>query len=329
MGKKALRQLQLGQETSAGTPVAPTAIWRGMGAMDDVREVMYPEEDVGLLVPPIRSYIPKLEATLEMDEIEATFEQLPYILHGGIDAITPTQDGTGTGYIWDYAFPTSVGLNPQPFTIRMGDDVEVEEMEYSLVRSFTLSGQFGEAWNMGAEWFGRQVTGGKSFESLSLASIEEILFGNSALYIDDPSSGYGVTQVSGILRSATLEVETGVIPLPVAGNLYFGVHGALMPEITLEITMEWESDTVTEKGYQRDQTTRLIELNVSGSALGTPDTYSNKTLKLQLPGRWQNFEPLDSEDGNDIVTATFKVGYDPTVGDAGHIIVVNEESSLT
>ncbi len=56
-GARALRKLQFGKETTAGTNVDATTIWRGMGTIKDEREVVFPAEDVGILGGTDRSYI--------------------------------------------------------------------------------------------------------------------------------------------------------------------------------------------------------------------------------------------------------------------------------
>lgn len=330
MGAKALRQLQLAQEATMGVAAVPTAIWRGTGVLEDIRDPEVVEEDVGILVPPTRSYIPALAAKLDMPSIEATFEQLTYLLSAGVKDVAGVQDGAGTDYIWTYPFATTTKNTPQSYTIRGGDDTEVEEMEYSLISKLTLEGEFGKAWMMSAEWFGRQVTGGKSFASLSLQAVEEILFSKTALYIDSDTDGFGTTPITATLRKAKLDITTGYIPLPVAGNLYFGVHGAVKPEIMLDLEFEWNSNAVTEKGHQRTQTERAIRLLCEGSDVGTPGTtYSAKTLIIDIPGRWQKFTPLGESDGNNIVTATLKGGYNTVLASSGEIVVVNESSTLT
>ena len=59
-GIKALRKLQFGRETTAGTITTPTFIWRGMGTIADTREVKFPQEDIGYLGGTTRSYTPQL-----------------------------------------------------------------------------------------------------------------------------------------------------------------------------------------------------------------------------------------------------------------------------
>src|SRR5512139_862141 len=158
-GIKALRKIQLGREATAGTSVAATAIWRGMGTIEDTREVVFVEEDVGIIPGTDRSYTPKLGAQLEMEAVPLTFEQVIHILEAGVKTIgTGVADGAGSGKIYDYAFPETTLNTIKTYTIEGGDNQEEEEMEYGFVSEFELAGRAGEAWTMAATWQGRQVT---------------------------------------------------------------------------------------------------------------------------------------------------------------------------
>lgn len=102
-GIKALRRLQIGKETVAGTAVAATTIWRGVGTLEDQQKVEWPVEDIGYVSGVDRTYVPQLLGALSMDSIPATYEQLPYLLEASIKDCTPAADGTGgTGYKYVY-----------------------------------------------------------------------------------------------------------------------------------------------------------------------------------------------------------------------------------
>src|SRR3972149_3846857 len=154
-GIKALRKLQLGRETVAGTAVAATTLWRGMGVIEDQRETVFVDEDTGYLSGVDRSYQPKLLAALSLESIPATFEQLPHLLEMGIETVTPVQDGTGTDYIYTYAGPTTAVKTQKTYTIEGGDNQEAEEMEYCYAEKITLEGKAGEAVMMSADIKGR------------------------------------------------------------------------------------------------------------------------------------------------------------------------------
>ena len=94
-----------------------------------------------------------------MDDTPATFEQLVYVLSGSISKVTTgVTDTAGSGKIWTYTVASTAAPTVQTYTIEMGDDQRVDEMEYAYVENFTLSGAKGEAVMLAAEWRGRQAT---------------------------------------------------------------------------------------------------------------------------------------------------------------------------
>jgi len=103
-GIKALRKIQLGKETIAGTKVDADIVWRGTGVIQDNLEQVFVNEDIGLLTGADRSYIARYEASLSLNEIEATFEQLPHLFEMGIESVSPTTDANGV-FTYTYAMP--------------------------------------------------------------------------------------------------------------------------------------------------------------------------------------------------------------------------------
>jgi len=285
---------------------------------------------VGILSGVDRTYSPKLFAALDMDAIPATFEGLPYILEAGVKFIgTGAADGVGTGKVYDYTFPDTAVNTIKTYTLEGGDNQEVEEMEYGHVESFTLEGRGGEAWTMAANWRGRQVTVSAFTGGLTIPAVEEMLFSKTRLYIDLVSAAYGTTLKSNTLLAASLKVNTGWVPVFTgdgsgATSPYFTFAKCTPPEIVLDVTFEHDGTSAAEKVLWRAGTPRLIQLKCEGTALGTPGTlYTYKTMIINLAGRWEKFTKLDEQDGNDIVTGTFRARYNATKADIGEIIVVN------
>ena len=330
-GIKALRKIQLGREATSGTPVAATTIFRGLGTIEDQRKVVFPNEDVGLVVATDRAYTAQYLAALSMENTEATFEQLPHILEAGIKSIgTGAADGAGTDKIYDYVLPEATKNTIKSYTIEGGDDVEEEEMEYSFVSDFSLSGAPGEAIMMSANWLGRQVTPSTFTAALAIPTVEEILFSKGKLYVDLVSAAFGTTLKSSTFLGMTLNVKTGWVPKFTGdGALYFTFAKLTRPEITLEITFEHEPTGVAGKVDWRALTSRKIQCKFEGSQVGTPGTtYTYKTLIINLAGKWEKFGKLGEQDGNDILTGTFRAGYNATAADIGNIIVVNELATI-
>ena len=332
-GLKTLRKLQLGQEVTAGTAVAATALWRGMGTIEDTRETVFPDEDVGFASGVDRSYVPKVEGALELESVEATYEQMGYPLAGGVEDITAgVADGVGTDFIYQYDFSTSTQNSIQTFTIEGGDDQGAEEFNYCLCQGFTLSGESFASWMINSNWLGREVAPSTFTGSIAIPSVEEVLFAKTKLFIDAIGGTHGTTQISDTLLSAELAVDTGYRPIPVGdGNLFYSSHAMkVQPDITLSITFEHDASAIAEKVNWRAETPQLFQLIAEGSAFGTPGTtYSNHTMIINVAGRWESFEKIGNQDGNDILTGVVRVKYNSTAAFFAQIIMVNEVTALT
>lgn len=329
-GIKALRKIQLGIETTAGTAVAATTIWRGTGTIEDTRETVFVEEDVGLLPGTDRSYVPKLGASLSLESTPATFEQLPIICEMGIRTDAPAQDGAGSGYIYQYTEATTAAPTIKTRTIEGGDDEAVEEMEYAYVESLTIEGAASEACMMSAETRGRQVSVSAFTTTATLPTVEEILASKGKLYIDTAGGTIGSTQISNSLLNFALNWTTGLIAVPTLdGDLFFTFVKKTTPEITLDLTFEHDSSSVAEKVNWRAETPQLIRLQFEGSAVETAGTsYTYKTFNIDLAGKWDTFSALADQDGNDIVTGTFRARYNSTAAFFAELLIVNELTTL-
>lgn len=334
-GIKAEQVIQLGAELTPGTAVAATTIWRGAGGqIKDAREVTFVPELVGYTLPTNRTYIGKLEATLAMGATPATFEQIGYLLQAGVKAVSGAPDGSG--YIYTYLVGTTQANAIQPYTIETGDNQQAHEMEYSIVKDFTLTGNAGEAVMMSANWVGRQKTAASltSLIGSGPQAVETILAGKGTLYIDDNTGTLGSTAVTDTLLSWTLNFNTGrnVKYTVDSGALYFDFDYFDIDsfDVTLDVVFEHNSTAVTEYGTKfTGEAGRLIRLKITGSALQTAgSSYTTKALVLDLTGKWESWEELGSQDGNSIVSGTFRVGYDETDDTGCTIVVVNELSAL-
>lgn len=329
-GIKRLRKIQLGKETTAGTAVAATTIWRGQGTIEDQREVVMPVEDVGLLSNTDRSYVPKLLAAITLESTPATFEQLPHLLAMGIkNVVTGAADGGGAGKIYAYPFETTAPNTIKSYTIEGGDNQQAEEMEYAFAESISLEGKGGEAWMMSAGVLGRQVQTSSFSGSATLPTVEEILFGKTKLYIDGAGGTAGTTLISNTMLGAKIDIKTGLTPKFTAdGALYFSFEGHDGPEVQASLTFEHNGSAVTEIGNWRSQTARQIRLLAEGTSFTAGTSYSKKTMLIDLVGKWTKFEKIGEQDGNDIVTGTFVARYNATAAKFGQIIVVNTLTSL-
>jgi len=334
-GIKALRKLQLGVESTPGTAVASTVIWRGMGMLTDNQEVKHVDEEVGIALPTTRAYIPKLAAGIKFDPVEVTPQYILYILEGGVAAESATQDGTGSGYIYAYAFPgTSLGtLNT--YTIEGGNNQKAYEVEYCFVERFKISGNQGEGLMMEADWIGRQKTDTTftgSQTTNALVPGDHLPFGAGAFYLDAVGGTIGGTAVTGQLLSFELDVQTGWMPVWTEQYKYFDYVQWVRNNFSATLKLVYKHHTVADA--QEDlfdaATPRLVRLQFDGHAVSdnTGATYNNVMLQINAAGIYTEFVPNDV-DGNDVREATMQIGHDLTATQGLDFVVVNELSALS
>lgn len=324
-GIKALRKIQMGRETTPGTKVDADIVWRGVGMIKDNIEVVFPKEDIGMLVPAGRTYISRYEASLQLGENEATFEQLPHLFEMGIKSVSPTTDSNGV-FTYTYTMPYAstdlvASTDLATYTIEGGDNAGEEEFGYGFARSIQLTGSAGQALMVSAEIIGRKVDPGTYTANVALADVEEILFSGGRLYLDDVKAFPATTQISNQLLGMSLSINTGWLPVYTAdGNLYFSFIKQTTPEVTLQITFEHDTTAIAEKAAWRAQTPRVMRLAFYGS--------SHKKVWFDIAGMWKSFDVLGEQDGNDIVSGTFVGTYNATVGNIFRATITNALSAL-
>ena len=317
-GVKKLRRLQLGREVagSPGGEVNATATWRGTGTIEDLTPVVFPDEDIGFYPQSTRSYIPSKQAKLTMDETPATYEQILHVFDAGINASTADRDGTSGGYRYTYVFPTTVSDTLTTYTIEGGDNIEEEQMLYSFVEHFTLSGAPGEAVMLSADWIGRQISTGTYTSTCAdtILEVEEVLFNKGKLYIDHDTftGGVATTQAATTWLEFSMDVNTGWQPVTTGdGELYFTYIKNIGPEITLDLVLEHNATSIAEvKDTWRTQEGKLIRMIFEGSTFTTTGTsFTKHTLRVDLAGKFEKVEKIGERNGNDVLEATFKGAY--------------------
>ncbi len=334
-GAKWAHKIQLGRESTPGQSVAATTVWRGVGGnLKEHREMVDVPEQIGIAIPSNRSYFGRSHGALSMAATPATFEQLMHILEAGIKSVgTGAADGAGSGKIYAYPMGHSTINTIKTYTLETGDNQQAEEMEYSFVESFTLSGERGQAVMVSADWVGRQVSNATFTSALSIPTVEEVIANKAYFYIDEPGGTIGTTQVTGTLLSWELSVTTGWRAKWVMDKNQYEFDFIYFDPDTFSAefsaTFEHNATTVAEKDKWRSNTGRLIRLTMFGSEFATAGTsYSNKALRLDMATRWTDFAALDSDEGNSVINVTGKVGYDSVAAKSLEITVVNELASV-
>ena len=329
-----IRKVLLGAESAAGTAVAGTEIYRAPASdIVDGRVINNPSEDIGYFGGTDRSYEAAQMASMGMPEHEATFEQIGYILNAGIEYQAGVQDGAGSGYVRTYDIPTDTENTLKTYTVYGRNTTQPARMPYGFVKSFSLTGAPQDAWKLSAEWAGKTAeTTDVTFASLSLTTVEEMIFGKSKLYIDAIDGTVGTTQKTGTWLGASLNVTTGWDWLFTGdGNVtpYRAKFYPALLEITGSVTFEYDATATAQRTAFENRTPQLMRWLIEGATLDTSGTaYSKKTQIIDLAFKWTSFPEIGEQNKNDIITAEFTAKYNATADFRGQFINVNERSSL-
>ena len=332
-GIKRLRKIQMGAEATSGTAVAATTIWRGMGnTLSDDRVIEEIEEMSGIIEGPDRTAVTKLFGGLELAETPLTFEQVQHLLKMGLGgATTGTADGSGSGKIYTTNIPTTSVPTAAPYTFEAGDDYEAERMAYCVPTKINIKGETGQTAKISATLIGHTVSTNAFTGSLGLPTIEDVLTSKGKVYLDTISGTLGTTQVANSILAFDITYELNWVPKwTMDGNLYFTFPVYTGHKISGRLTFEHSaavSGTGGAKQYFRDQTPRLLRVDLIGNTLTTAGTaYSEKHVILDLPLKYNKANVLSDLDGNDTVVMEFRSRYNDTAAapKAGRFIVVNE-----
>jgi hypothetical protein len=320
--------VQMGRESTAGTAVAATTIWRGpFGAPEDTRIRKIKEEDVGTLVAAELAYDTRLGATLAMPSTELTFEQVTHLLEAGI--VTATPSGAGP-YTRAYSLPLSTARTIKTYTLEAGNvlaPADNMEIPYSFVSEMELSGKVDEAWMMAATWMGQQWVASTLTSALSVPAVEPALFGKTRFYVNDSGGTIGTTQISAMLLEATIKIETGIQFVPMGnGSLYPVAHKYVKPAGTFTLAYELEETTgvsfvAAERAKWQAGSGRLIRLDVPGSS-------ASRNFRMDFYAIYDKFGAYENSDGNVSVKVEGHFGYSSTDSLFFTATVINGTASM-
>jgi hypothetical protein len=316
-GVTKLRKNQYGKESTPGSVHAATALWVGeVNGIKDESPYVLPPMNVGYLMHTDIGYFSGKAAGLDVPDAPASFEQIMYPLEGGIAIATPSSNGSATtAYIRSYPLlSTAMGyvltgssVNPvQTFSIEAGDNSQAYVMEFSFCESFTLKGAIGQAVMLGSKWVGRQKTAATFTGAIGVPTIEQVVFNNAKLYVDDTGGTIGATQKVGTFLGFELTVKTGWIAQQTGdGALFFNFIKCPGAEITGKITYEYDTAGIAAETKFAAGTTQLLRIAMLGSSLGAGGTYATKILQFSTAAKITSVDPIGSQNGDDTVTANF------------------------
>lgn len=320
----ALDEVAFGKETNAGTIVAADTgmvVDDGAGSYAETIEREVRDAPRGVLAE-VEDVITRKASGLSLVQ-DLTFEEFPVILLGGLKQVTGGAGPTDYTYtvLPSTVTPDTLDAFSWEATISDGTTLHyLRKFGYGQCSEFTVDLAFGQPAKVNSTWFGR------AGQTLASAASPAVLTGRQiiqselfALKIDATWAGLGGTAKSGLIRSGSLTVNTGVQPdFTLDGRSDLDLTKLTRGRITgtFELTAEFTADATTEVTAWRDGTLRFISLEAAGTA--------NRSLKLQAAVKYVESPQISHEDELVVVTLVGRFRYDPTSGNVFNAIVVNQ-----
>ena len=280
MGIKALRKIQIGEETGGkGTAVPTTAALAGVLTLKSSPTIHRPVEERGNFAEFSRSVrVANLaELTFEGD---ATFEQILYWLHMGILGAGSPVSGNANK-IWTFTPAMTAAGTFDSFTIEYGDDIEQWETEYCLARKIEISGAMNEAVKVRVDIFGRKMTVCDFTGELVPPTLESAITQKARVYIDNDGV-IGTTEKSDMLISFTYTITTGLEPKRYGdGSLDFSGYTEKVKGVELKATFAFNANAEAERLLFNGETLRLVRIEIEGSTIAA-DAASGSALTAIL-----------------------------------------------
>ncbi len=308
---RALRRLQIGKEAVRGTGLAATVKIPGDITYTEEIDKYFANYPRGVRAPVTKGGVAVRNGAMVRIEQDLSFEDALLIFYAGLNG-APTKAGIGPfEYTFDPGLAVIEAVDSLTVEYAEGDgaaDHVAGEFNFGFVPRFSFNWAFNEIATCSWEIVGRKPTDGAVTGALSEhVGREEIPSNLFTVDMDDTWAGLGGTQLTSVVRSGTLEIETGLTPkATIDGRTTLDMIGINSGEMTGRLSLVVELDAVweTERAHWRANDLRFIRLSaISGTKLFRVDL----ACKYTSPPAF-----TDSGDGHTLMTMEAELEYDPT-----------------
>ncbi len=333
-----LRKVQIGPETTRGTPVPATARLLGPGTLRDMAAQFQPERDYGILDVHQEAPVEVQQgAELAFGSTELSYEQIIQHLLASVDGTVVGVEETASQSDFKYTFTPPASADPAPKTYTIegvhsdgAADVQALEADYGFVTEMSISAKQGaEHSEFSSVWVARNPTAITPTAALAIPARTLVPANLWGVKFATALSGLGAAAViTGGAVSFDWNLVTGLAPkFRLNESLEFVEHqfgvGRL---VTLSLTIDLSALLETERlSFFRAQAGRAIRLQVDGPQIGTGTNHN-----ITLDGFYYLIDPPDEpadDDGQETVTLNYVGAYEAAGAKQFEILVTNSQSA--
>ena len=313
------RYLQIGEEAAKGTLVAATDQIPGEGSFAEEQDFYRSSYPAG-----VRSNVGGAGVVLrngvEVDwNSELTAEDMLWPLHSGIlGNVTPVPAGADNTWTFTPELTTGIPtLDSVTLEFVQGDGVTNHyygEAGYGLCRSFKMDWSFNQLARANMKWFARARQTGTPTAALTPTADRTPLTANLLfVYLDTTWAGLGTTQLTGLVRSASIEVMTGLAPdYTLDGRTDKDLTIHKVGNVTARLSIVFEFDAGGASRFANYRANDLVYIRLKNEGPIVPATAVNSYVQVDGAYRFVS-TPSFAVDGEQVLmTAELESVYDAT-----------------
>lgn len=325
--RSSLNQIsQIGVETVPGTAVAATKRLQSISIEPSIAAEVDQFRPVGSKYRSI--------ANLGKEWVEASiggradYNELPYIFSGAINTgvITTPAGGTNARQ-WVFISSTTGDDNPKTYTVEHGSTVRGDRFSYGLITEFSMTFNRSSI-EIGGSMMGRAITDPFTLTTTGVTSpvLAPVVPTTVSMFLDTTHTGLGTTKLT---RALNAEISLGSRFGPVwvidAANPGYVAHVETEPDLTLNLTLEADSQAMALLSQLRDGSTRFVRIAAVGPTIEGAITFS---LIIDIAVKIVDTGGFSDEDGVYAIEWNFVGVHDSAWGQAMKATVVNNISTL-
>ncbi len=284
-------RLQLGIETTKGTAVAATRIIRCNATLEEIENFYRSPYAAGYRANVGGAGVITEKGFGVSVETELTAEEILWPLLTGVrGGVTPTAGGTGD-QTWVFTPQLTTGvptLDAATLEALRSDGATnhyLAQAAYAMTSGFRIDWAFNDVAKLSWQMFARARQNASPTGSLSAyASREELRTNLLGIWWDGAWADLGTTQLTGVLRSASFDCTTGVLPdvtMDQRADLDFVKHQVGSLVATLSLTLELDAVGAARIANHRANDLAFIRLQNIGSTVGA------KSKTVQIDGAYR------------------------------------------
>jgi len=324
--------IQIGVETTPGTPVAATKTLGSIGFAMGINVDSTTSRPTGQKYA--SQHIVGKEWTAADISGNPSYEELPYLfssLFSSPEIVPVTEDG-GTGAATKWVFDTkSFGDDaPKTFTIEQGSSFRAHRASSAIISELNIEWSRDEI-SLGGSAFARAIEDGITMTP-NPTGFKQIPVKPDQLsvYLDDSADMLGNTKLTRALEGE-MSVSDRFSPLWVVDRDLPSFASIVEGEPSVEFTIRQMADEQAMENLlaMRGGATKFFRAEWVGPIIfGTGPTATRYSFVFDMAGQVSDVDNFDETDGVFSIEWTFGAVHDSTWGKAMHAEVVNTQTAL-